>query len=67
MPTPTGPCDVCLAYAARRSSVISPEVHLRAFLRGVAPEVVGREFMHRVHARHVSGLSLSTTPGDVGV
>lgn len=64
MKTPK-PCEVCQAYAHRRATVLAPEIELRAFIRGVAPEVVAREFMYGVHQRHLSGLSLDTSPAAV--
>jgi hypothetical protein len=55
------PCEECQAYAQRRAQVLAPEIELRAFIRGVMPEVVAREFMHGVHLRHLAGKSLDTT------
>lgn len=53
-------CPVCAFYASRRATVLEPEFALRAFLRGVAVEVVAHEYMTGVHARHLAGGSLST-------
>lgn len=53
-------CEVCAAYAARRAAVLDPHLRLRAAIRGVDLTVVTREYMFRVHRRHLAGLSLST-------
>jgi len=47
-------------YAAPTCS--HPHFDLSSFLRGVAVEVVVREYMTRVHRRHLAGGSLSTRP-----
>lgn len=54
------PCETCQAYLRRRAKVLAPHIALRAFIRGVMPEVVAREFMYGVHERHLAGKSLDT-------
>ena len=55
-------CEVCLAYAGRRSAVLAPHFDLAALRRMVGTRVVVREYLHAVHRRHTAGLSLSTRP-----
>lgn len=53
-------CQPCADYFERRLPVLAPEIGLRAFIRGVDPGVVLREFAHGVHQRHLAGKSLAT-------
>lgn len=56
------PCLICKAYLERRANVLAPAISLRSFIRGVAAEVVAREYVFAVHRRHLAGGCLSTRP-----
>lgn len=51
-------CRDCMAYSARRSTVMNPAVRVQADREGVPAAVVAHRLLSGVHARHQKGLPL---------